>query len=237
MKVLILVMLTIITVGCNPKKETTVPNVKIVGAMKNVMRKGQLYATIDLDTLKNKKHLYGFGPLEYLRGELLIVDGKAFKSKVVSDTTMKVEETFKAKAPFFGYANIEAWKEQTFPDSIQNLSQFEKYIDSLTKSSKRPFFFKLEGIVESGAIHIVNLPEGSKVSSPEEAHKGQTNYPVKNQEATIIGFFSTEHKTIFTHHDTFLHMHLITADQKKMGHLEEFKMKKGTAKLYLPFYN
>jgi acetolactate decarboxylase len=49
-----------------------------------------------------------------------------------------------------------------------------------------------------------------------------------------IGFFSTEHKAIFTHHDTFLHMHLITTDRQKMGHLDEVFLKKGTIKLYLP---
>jgi acetolactate decarboxylase len=36
----------------------------------------------------------------------------------------------------------------------------------------------------------------------------------------IIGFFSTEHKGVFTHHDSFLHMHLITKDKEKMGHLD-----------------
>lgn len=94
--------------------------------------------------------------------------------------------------------------------------------------------FKLSGIVDLATIHIVNLPKGSKVSSPDEAHKGQKNYKVKNEQSEIIGFFSTEHKAIFTHHDTFLHMHLITADRQKMGHLDEVVFKKGTMKLYLP---
>src|SRR5690606_38154032 len=83
-----------------------------------------------------------------------------------------------------------------------------------------PFMFKLAGTVEEATIHIVNLPKGSTVSSPAEAHQGQVNYKLNNEESEIMGFFSTQHKTIFTHHDTFLHMHLITKDRKKMGHLD-----------------
>lgn len=56
----------------------------------------------------------------------------------------------------------------------------------------------------------------------------------KNEQSEIIGFFSTEHKAILTHHDTYLHMHLITKDRQKMGHLDEVLFKKGMMKLYLP---
>lgn len=202
--------------------------------MKNVMWKGQLYGNIDLDTIANKTNLYGLGPIENLAGEILIIDGKSYKSTVVSDTTMFVDEMYRLKAPFFAYANITNWTEQTLPDSIQTIQQLELNLDKLTVSYPRPFLFKLSGTVEQASIHIVNLPKGSIVSSPAEAHVGQKNYELENEPAEIIGFFSTSHKAIFTHHNTFLHMHLITADRKKMGHLDEVRFKMGTMKLYLP---
>lgn len=227
--------LTILTLtSCSSKAQQTTNEVKIVGEMKNVMWKGQLSGNIKLDTISKKTNLYGLGPVEYLAGEILIIDGKAYKSTVVSDTKMKVEETYDIKAPFFGYANITKWTEQTLPDSIQTIQQLEQYLDKVTKSSPRPFIFKLSGTVEQATIHIVNLPKGSKVSSPDEAHKGQKNYEIKNEQSEIIGFFSTEHKAIFTHHDTYLHMHLITTDRQKLGHLDEVLFKKGIMKLYLP---
>lgn len=37
---------------------------------------------------------------------------------------------------------------------------------------------------------------------------------------------------LFAHHDSFLHMHLITRNEKKMGHLDEMEI--GEMKLYLP---
>jgi acetolactate decarboxylase len=208
-------------------------DITIVGAMRNVMWKGELYGNIDLYTIANKKHLYGIGPVEYLTGELMILDGRSYKSTVVNDSTMRVEETYKVKAPFFGYANIEKWTEQNLPDSVQSVQQLEIFLDAITTTSKRPFMFRLTGMVESANIHVVNLPKDSKVSSPDDAHKGQKNFIIENQPVEILGFFSTEHKAIFTHHDTFLHMHLMTADRKMMGHLEDAGFKKGEMKLYL----
>ena len=230
-----LIGLTILTLtNCTTKAQQATNEVKIVGEMNNVMWKGQLYGNIKLDTIANKTNLYALGPVEYLTGEILIIDGKSYKSTVASDSTIRIEETYDIKAPFFCYSNISKWTEQSLPDSIQTIQQLETYLDKVTKNSPRPYMFKLTGTVEHAIIHIVNLPKGSKVSSPDEAHKGQKNYELKNEQADIVGFFSTEHKAIFTHHDTFLHMHLMTTDKQKMGHLDEVLFTKGTMKLYLP---
>jgi acetolactate decarboxylase len=147
---------------------------------------------------------------------------------------MQVIENSKIKAPFFVSANVDQWNEVDFPDSIQTIPQLEVYLDNISKSQQRPFPFKITATVQSGDIHIVNLPEGTEVHSPEEAHQEQKNYPLENEQAEMIGFFSTEHQGVFTHHDSFVHIHLITTDKLKMGHLDEVKLKKGTAKLFLP---
>lgn len=229
---LVLAVLVLIYYPSSAQLKTNTVN--IVGAMRNVMWKGQLNGTINLDTISNKRNLYGLGPVEYLAGEVLILDGKAFKSTVVSDTSMNVQETYKIKAPFFGYANVVGWTEQSLPDSILTIPQLERYLDKITEKSPRPFMFTLSGVVDQAKIHIVNLPKGVKVSSPAEAHQGQKQYELKDVQSEIVGFFSTDHKTIFTHHDTYLHMHLITADRRRMGHLDEALFKKGIMKLYLP---
>lgn len=207
--------------------------VKVVGAMRNVMRKGQLFGTIALDTIANKKHLYGLGPVEFLTGELLIVDGKAYQSTVVSTKTMKVEEIFSVKAPFFVYANINTWQEQTLPDSVKSLVELEHYLEKLTENITQPFTFRIIGNIKTANIHIVNLPAGTKVNSPEDAHQGQTNYQIADKEVEIIGFFSKQHQAIFTHHDTFIHTHLITKDKSMMGHLETVSFEAKKMKVYL----
>ena len=94
--------------------------------------------------------------------------------------------------------------------------------------------FLLSGTIDEATIHIVDLPKGSIVRSPDDAHQGQKNFHLKNEQVDILGFFSTEHKAVFTHHDTFVHLHLMTADQSKMGHLDHVLMKRGAMKVKLP---
>ncbi|WP_235015795.1 acetolactate decarboxylase [Aquimarina sp. AU58] len=236
-KVVIRLLVSGVLLSCNSvKKETisddTYSDIIIVGAMKNVMWKGELSSSIDLDTISNKKGLYGLGPESYLTGELLINNGQNYVSKVTSDSTMAVEKRFNVSAPFFVYANINEWDEIELPSNITTTQDLEKFIDQRTTENKRPFAFKLIGNVSKAIIHVQNLPEGTKVSSPDEAHQGQTNYELKNEETEIVGFFSTKHKGVFTHHDSYLHMHLITKDKSKMGHLDELEIE--NMKLYLP---
>ena len=233
------VLLTMGLISCNSttkekntEEKQAYPDIKIVGAMKNVMWKGKLGKSIDLDTISGKTGLYGLGPVSYLTGELLINNGKSYVSKVTSDLTMTVEKTFNTFAPFFVYGNVTEWNEMDLPADVKSIQDLEKFIDDKTTDFKRPFAFKLIGQVSSAIIHIQNLPEGTTVSSPDEAHQGQTNYNLENEDAEIIGFFSTEHKGVFTHHDSYLHMHLITKDESKMGHLDEMEM--GQMQLYLP---
>ena len=151
---------------------------------------------------------------------------------MTSDSTMNVEKTFKTSAPLFVYANVTEWNEMAVPSDVKTIQDLVKFINDETAILKRPFAFKLIGHVSRAVIHIQNLPEGTTVSSPDEAHQGQINFDIANEEGEIIGFFSTEHKGVFTHHDSFLHMHLITHDESKMGHLDELEI--GRMNLYLP---
>jgi len=208
--------------------------VKIIGAMKNVMWQGELQGKIFLDTIKEKRHLYGMGPSEFLNAELLIVDGRSYRSSVLTDNTMQVEETYNSKAPFFGYVNIERWMEENIPGKTKTLKELEQYLEVKTRNRSGPFFFRLSGMVSEAKIHIVNLPPGTTVKSPGDAHTGRVFYSLRNEEVDIIGFFSTAHQAVFTHHDTFLHMHLISSDKKKMGHLDELLFDPGKMKLFLP---
>lgn len=209
--------------------------VKISGAMRNVMKKGQLQGTIHLDTIQNKKHLYGIGPKEYLQGELLIIDGKSYISTVNPNGAVKMEETFNVKAPFFVYTNQQNWKEEILPKHIRTLKQLEEYIDKQTRNSSRPFVFKLKGTVAKIDFHIQNHPDGAIVKSPEDVHQRQGKYERGNVEGEIIGFFSTGHQSIFTHHDSYIHIHFINSARTEMGHIDDLILNGETkVQLFLP---
>ncbi len=203
-------------------------------AMKEVMWKGELWGKIKLDTLAQRKGVYGIGPVSYLRGEVLVNDGIVYTSRVESDSTMIVEEKPDTEAPFFVHGYVKEWEEVELPDEVKDLKALEKFLDAYTKNYKRPFVFKLTGEVMLSDIHVQNLPEGTKVRSPQEAHQGQVNYSVREQAATIIGFFSTSHQGVFTHHDSYIHAHFLSDDKQWMGHLDLANFENDRLKLWLP---
>jgi len=162
----------------------------------------------------------------------VVDDGQVYTSKILEDSSMIVEKTNTVGAPFFVYGNVTEWNEIELPADIKNIKQLEGFIEENTKDELRPFAFKLKGSISSAQIHAQNLAPGSKVSSPKEAHEGQVNFQLANENVDIIGFFSTEHQGIFTHHDSYLHMHLITKDESMMGHLDKVDFNEMV--LYLP---
>lgn len=223
---IIYVLPCLLLLNCGgPESNATSPgtydDIQVAGAMKNVMWKGELSGLIRLDTISQRQGLYGIGPMSYLTGEILIDDGVTYVSAVNDDSTMAVRRTDRVSAPFFVYGNVNEWREIPLPENVRNLQDLEALISELTEDEKRPFALKLMGKVKTATIHVQNLPKGSVVSSPQEAHRGQVNYSLANEQVRIIGFYSTEHQGIFTHHDTFLHLHLITEDKRQMGHLDE----------------
>ncbi len=230
-------MLLLLLFSCQEKKPKptnveTYADVQIAGAMKDVMWKGKLGATLVFDSLIGKPGLYGLGPESYLTGELLLKDGVLFTSRVGADSSIEMTKNTSTSAPFFVYTEVNEWESSTLPNSIKNGKQLEEYLNERSKDLKRPFAFRLEGKIVEAAIHIQNLPKGSAVSSPKEAHQGQVNYSLENESVEIVGFFSTEHQGVFTHHDSFLHMHLISQDESKMGHIDSLEIDEMS--LFLP---
>lgn len=217
-----------------PVSDATYRDVQYAGAMKDVKRGGKLAGVISLDTIQDRVGLYGLGPESYLKGELTIYDGQIYLSHVLTDSTMTVEQVTSVQAPFFVYGNVTEWEKVELPDSVRTIRTLEVFLDAMTKDRKRPFAFRLSGTVAHALIHIQNLPEGTEVHSPRDASIGQVKYPLANVDADIVGFFSTEHQGVFTHHDSFLHMHLLSKDRKLMGHLDELEFRSESVELFLP---
>ena len=111
--------------SCKSNKEeqqnSTYTDVVSIAAMKDVMWKGELFSKIKLDTINPKSGLYGLGPKAYLRGEIVINNGKTYVSRVLTDSTMTVKEMADAEAPFFAYANVNDWNTIELPLKIKTI--------------------------------------------------------------------------------------------------------------------
>lgn len=207
--------------------------VQIAGAMHNVMRKGDLSNTIHLDTLSHKKNLYGLGPKENLKGELLVINGASYISSIGENNQIIMQKSFDVKAPFFVYTNNTDWQEKKLPKWVKSSVDLEKYLEEFSKNQEYPFVFKLTGTFKKVGFHIQNLPDGTIIKSPKDAHTNQRKFVRENVAGDIVGFFSKKHQTIFTHHDSFIHIHYINNERTEMGHIDDLIID-NKVKLYLP---
>ena len=84
-------------------KSTNTSYVKVVGEMRDVMWKGDLKGKIATDSLINKE-TYGLGPIEFLKGEIVVFEGQTFVSKVIDSVSHQVTKIPSVRAPFFVYS-------------------------------------------------------------------------------------------------------------------------------------
>lgn len=220
--------------ACFNNQSFILNEVKVSGAMKNVMKKGDLSSTIYLDSLSNKTNLYGIGPGENLVGELLIIEGKSYQSSITEDKSIQMEESFKLKSPFFVYAHQQQFETIRLPNKIFSVNTLESFLDEMNFNNNNAFVFKLKGKFQAVDFHIQNLPEGSIIRSHEDAHVGQAKFSESEIDGEIIGFFSKEHQGIFIHHDALTHLHFIDDNRTKMGHIDELLFDASRVVLYLP---
>jgi acetolactate decarboxylase len=196
------------------------------------MMEGRLGPALRLDTLADRDGLYGLGPADQLTGEVTIYDGKCYVSRVGPDGELLTEERYAVGPPFFVYTHQRSWNEYTLPATVRNLDQLEHYIDEVSIGTPRPFAFRLVGPAEGARVHVMNVPVGFIPESPGQAHRYQQSYELTEREVDVIGFFSTSHQGVFTHHDSYVHLHLLTRDRQMMGHLDALRPGEGM-KLFL----
>jgi|TARA_R110002072_G_scaffold117333_1_gene248375 acetolactate decarboxylase len=201
-------------------KSTNTSSIKVIGKMSDVMWKGDLKGKIATDSLNNKR-TYGLGPIEFLKGEILLFEGQTFVSKVIDSVSHQVTKIPSAKAPFFVYSTNSELNVVEFTLENYSLKEIEEHIDSIYKNYGQPLLIRIDGVFNKMKLHSVNLPEDEQVSSPDEAHQGLTQYDFKNISGSLIGFFSRNHKAVFTHHDSFFHAHFISDDRQVLGHIDE----------------
>lgn len=187
------------------------------------MWEGQLAGLVAIDTLAFPG-TFGLGPLEYLQGEITVMDGRSFISYMENDGTVVVEEQTQVSAPFFVHQHVAEWEEFAIDEDVIDLPALDAFLFRQFEEREAPFFFRFRGSITEGTAHVMDVPPGSTIKGPADAHASQKHFMVHDAEVELIGVFSTKHKTVFTHHDSNIHVHLITMDRKLMGHLDRLLM-------------
>lgn len=206
------------------------------GAMTAMFDKNQIAGKYAVKPLLAKPHLYALGPLDKLTGEITVWDGKLRVSKVNGDV---VETTTPndAKSVFLVWSYVSQWRELTIPDEVRTYKQLEMFIAQKAvqagHNTAKPFPFLLKGTLAKGDFYVINLVPDGTPHTREKHDAAKAHFPLENDMVNILGFYSTKHKGIFTPPTSNMHLHVITADGEKMGHLDDL-VPGATLRLYLP---
>ena len=210
-------------VGCSsPPKESK--HVRYYGALKQMMHKGDISKKVSLKEFEGKKHVYGLGATKNLKGEILIMDGQPMIS-FVKNGKMSIDTSFNHDATLYVHSEVSSWQEMPLPNSVQNADQFHEFLTSIAPKhqlpKEGPFPFLLSGDLDQVDWHVINWKEGDM----EHSHDKHINSGLRGRETSveveILGFYSQNHKGIFTHHTSDTHMHVWIPGSQIMGHVDD----------------
>lgn len=231
MKKLFGIVVMLLVISCqSPKKEKEPYTVGFKGALKTIMKDGDLSAKTELVDFKDHKHLYALGSLENLKGEIQIFDSKPYITKV-GKNRINIDKTYTKKAAFLVYATVEDWETITIPSEVRTYEEVEAFIKNKALEKgfdiARPFPFLLEGYAAQFRWHVINWRDGD-TNHTHKKHKSTGMYgTMKDKEVQILGFYSTAHQGIITHHNSNIHMHVKLEGNGVGGHVDKLTIERG----------
>jgi acetolactate decarboxylase len=230
MKNSVLILLIVALFSCALTADRT-ENFKVEykGSLKNIMHKGDLSAQADLKELVDVQHLYALGAVENLKGEILILDSKPSISSV-KDQELQISDSFDHKATLLVYAAVSNWKAIDIPKTVSSYEDLEKFVEKSAKKNgvniEEPFPFMVEGNVKSFDWHVIDWKDGDTEHSHEKHINSGLHGTKTEQTVDILGFYSTSHHAVFTHHTTNMHLHVKATNNSISGHLDGITLDK-----------
>ena len=234
MKNISLIILTVfILSSCGPTNDMW--EVENHGVLREIMQEQKIGANADLKDFENMPNLYALGALEGLSGEILIVDGKPFNG-IANQGNLVFDKSFDKKATLLVSSQVDEWEIITLKETFKNLKELQAMILAQGKATGidvlKPFPFMIKGDFQRIDWHVINAKEAK--SQNHEAYKtAGLNGSEAYTDARILGFYSSQHEGIFTHHGSYVHLHFLSADESTMGHVDEL-VQLGVVELFLP---
>ena len=158
-----------------------------------------------------QKGNFGIGTFNDLDGEMVLLDGKVYCLRPQGDAEVIADDV---KTPFALATHFEGDTEEFFADAVEE-SAFEHAILDLIPSSNLMYAIRVDG--RFGYVRARSVPKQSNYLPLAEIAKLQTVFEYRDVEGTIVGFYTPSFLSGV--HLPGLHLHFITADRQKGGHL------------------
>ena len=202
------------------------PEVSIHGALRLIMHQGEWQRRVDLAPMANQAGLYGLGAIEGLDGEVTIWDGELWVSR--PDGSGGFETTKNSSddlgATLLVTSTVDGWSDIPIEGSL-SWTEIDAFVEAQASAAgldtSHPFPFLLE--VSPGRLdwHVI---DGSRIPSDSHGHEAHVSTAVRgelsNRPVEILGFFSKNHRGVFTHHISDTHLHVVDRAEEVTGHVD-----------------
>ena len=217
-------------IGCSPNP----PAVAQFGEMRAVMREGHTESRIPLADAIARPHAVGVGALEGLAGEITIVDGDVWVSRV-TETGLRVtgpDPIDGDRATLLTLAHVPRWQAVTI-DKVAEGRDLESLIERTAHAhgidTTKPFPFMIEGNTNAIEIHVINgyCPVATDPATVDaEPWRWSSSGPL---DVVIVGFFAPDMAGVMTHHGTAIHAHAVLSVKERTitGHVERLSTTAG----------
>ncbi|OEK03365.1 hypothetical protein BFP97_18360 [Roseivirga sp. 4D4] len=211
------------------------PTVEHFGVLREIMMEQKLEANADLADYRQSPNLYAIGALEGLSGEVLVIDGDPLNG-LAQKGDLLMDRTFDRKATLLITSQVEEWYKVKLDQVINDHGDLQALIAKEAEQAgvniDKAFPFMLVGDFDHIEWHIINAAEAKAQNHDaykEAGLQGVGDYA----NARVLGFYSSQHEGVFTHHGSFLHMHFIDGSERVMGHVDALR-NDGSIELWLP---
>jgi acetolactate decarboxylase len=194
--------------------------VRVFGQLRKIMHQGDLSAAVSLDTLRLSSTTFGLGVAEGLKGEIIILAGKTYRSFVEGDRIITKEES-DTRAGMLVFADLRGSRESFEATEIRSIEDLERSLKDISAKNglTGPFPFIIKTGKAIVGYHIIDWQDG--IPHTPSSHKRFAKMGIyDNEEVVIVGFYSDQHQGIFTPHASPVHMHVFNATKNIVGHVD-----------------
>ena len=210
-------VVTILFSACNSRPQNTLSQVSTIDALLAGVYEGEV-SLKQLLVMGNT----GIGTFDCLDGEMIVLNNKVYQVKADGKVYTPPLDTLTPFAAVINFQTediIQSEKDMDYP-------ALKKMLDKKSPAKNLFYAFKIKGSFAS--MKTRSVPRQKKPFPPlAQVVKNQPVFKMKNISGTIVGFRCPAYvKGINV---TGYHLHFISDDRKRGGHILQFKMLKGAS--------
>lgn len=154
----------------------------------------------------------------------------------VNQGSLKVTSSWDYQPPFLVYSQVARWRKVAIPEEVKSYAQLEAWVGKAAVlngiDENQPFAFQIRARPMALTVTVMNRP-ASAIPGDKPLKAYQTTWEIGGEDTDFVGFQSTRHAGVFLGSGERVHIHALTRDRTKAGHVQDLSLLPGGV-LYLP---